>query len=244
MVSVLFVISAMKNKVSWGKETKKQDEINQTRRKIEVNRKQEKVKRTSEELGAEWPTRWSKVEEKKLQHNVYKVNPEMGGKWLYSCYFVASRCCFQNLFNIAHSILVQLLSSFLSMRLVSVYVAYPYSSMDMTAAWKKLCFILSDRSDFHMTHNLSTADHASISWWLMSISVDQMPLLKSMNLSTCFKEPRIKEEMSIVWFWLEYMSSVLSALTWRPIPLTAFSRLCSWDSAKMGAFARSAMSSV
>ena len=45
----------------------------------------------------------------------------------------------------AYSILVQLLLSFFSMYLVSVHVVHPFSSMDMTAAWKKLCFILSDR---------------------------------------------------------------------------------------------------
>ena len=34
--------------------------------------------------------------------------------------------------------------------LVSVQVVHPYSSIDTTAAWKKLCFILSVRFDFHM----------------------------------------------------------------------------------------------
>ena len=33
---------------------------------------------------------------------------------------------------------------------VSVQVVHPYSSIDTTAAWKKLRFILSVRSDFHM----------------------------------------------------------------------------------------------
>ena len=53
--------------------------------------------------------------------------------------------------NIALSILVQLPSSFFSICLVRIDMVHPYSSMDMTAAWKKLHFILSDRSDFHMT---------------------------------------------------------------------------------------------
>ena len=70
---------------------------------------------------------------------------EMGGRWLYWCCFVV--CCFQYLFNIARSILVQLPSSFFSIHLVSIHVVHPYSSMDTTEAWKKLCFILSDRSD-------------------------------------------------------------------------------------------------
>ena len=41
-------------------------------------------------------------------------------------------------FNIARSILVQILSSFFSIRLISVHVVYIYSRIDTTAAWKKL----------------------------------------------------------------------------------------------------------
>ena len=50
---------------------------------------------------------------------------------------------------------------------------HPYSSMDMTAAWKKLHFIL---SDFHMTDNLSIANHAFPIHLLMPFSVDETPL--------------------------------------------------------------------
>ena len=50
---------------------------------------------------------------------------ELGGKWPYSCCFV--ECCFQDLFNIAHSILVQFLSSFSSVHFVSIYEVHPYS---------------------------------------------------------------------------------------------------------------------
>ena len=46
-------------------------------------------------------------------------------------------------------------SSFFSSRFVSVHVVHPYSSIDVTAAWKKLCFILSVRSDFHIIDSLS-----------------------------------------------------------------------------------------
>ena len=45
---------------------------------------------------------------------------EIGGKWRYSCCFV--KCCFQDLLNIARSILVQLLSSFFSMYALSASV--------------------------------------------------------------------------------------------------------------------------
>ena len=43
----------------------------------------------------------------------------------------------------------------------------------MTAAWKKLCFILSVRSDFHMTDSLLIAVHAFANYVLMSVSVDE-----------------------------------------------------------------------
>ena len=94
----------------------------------------------------------------------------MGGRWRYSCCFVG--CCLRDLFNIARSILVLLTSSFFSIRLVSVHVVHPYSSIDTTVAWKKLRFILSVRSDFHMTDSLSIAVHDFASRMLMSVSVD------------------------------------------------------------------------
>ena len=43
---------------------------------------------------------------------------------------------------------------------VSVHVVHPYSSIDTTAVWKKLHFILSVRSDFYMTDRQSIAVHA------------------------------------------------------------------------------------
>ena len=98
----------------------------------------------------------------------------MDGGWPYSCCFVG--CCFQHLFNIARSILVKLPSSFFSIRLVSVHVVHPYSSIDTTAAWKKLHFILSVRSDFRMSDSLSIVVDYFASRELMSVSVDE-PLL-------------------------------------------------------------------
>ncbi len=94
----------------------------------------------------------------------------MGGKRPYGYCFVG--CCLQDLFKIARSILVWLPSSFFSIHLVSVYVVHLYSSIDTTAAWKKLHFILSVRSDFHMTDSFSIAVHAFASRVLMSVSVD------------------------------------------------------------------------
>ena len=52
------------------------------------------------------------------------------------------------------------MSSRFSSRLVSVQVVHPYSSIDTTASWKKLRFILLVKSDFHMTDSLSIAVHA------------------------------------------------------------------------------------
>ena len=65
-------------------------------------------------------------------------------------------------------------------RLVSVQVVHPYSSIDTTAAWKKLRFILSVRSDFDMIESLSIAVHAFVSRVSMSFSVDEM-LLKRLK---------------------------------------------------------------
>ena len=119
---------------------------------------------------------------------------EMGGRWPYSCCFVG--CCFQDLFNIAFSILVQFPSSFFSLRLVSIHMVHPYSWIDTTAAWKKLRLILSNRSYFHMIDNLSIAFHAFASHILMAFSVDVTLLPRLVNLSTSFKEPPYSVEMS------------------------------------------------
>ena len=106
----------------------------------------------------------------------------MGGRWPYSWCLVG--CCLQNLFKIAHSILVKLLSSFFSSRLLIIQVVHPYSSINTTTAWKKLRFILSIRSDFHMTDSLSIAVHAFVSRVSWSFSVDETLLPRYVNLST------------------------------------------------------------
>ena len=95
----------------------------------------------------------------------------MGGRGPYSLRLVG--CYRQELFKIARNILVYLPSSFFSSRFVSVQVVHPYSIIDTTAAWKKLRFILSVRSDFHMIDSLSIATHAFVSRVSMSFSVDE-----------------------------------------------------------------------
>ena len=93
----------------------------------------------------------------------------MWGRWPYRCFVW---CWCQDLFNIARNILVLLPPSFFSSRFASVQVVHPYSSIDTTAALKKLRFILSVRSDFHMIDSLSIAVHAFVSRVSMSFSVD------------------------------------------------------------------------
>ena len=51
---------------------------------------------------------------------------------------------------------------------------HPHSRIDKTTASKKLRFILSDKSDFHMIDNLSIAVYAFASRILMSFSIDEM----------------------------------------------------------------------
>ena len=110
----------------------------------------------------------------------------MGGMWPYSWWLVG--CCHQDLINIIHTIILLLPSSFFSSRFVSVQVVHPYSSIDTTAAWKKLRFILSITFDFHMRDSLSIAVHAFVSRVSMSFSVDETLLPRYVNLSTSFRE--------------------------------------------------------
>ena len=54
---------------------------------------------------------------------------------------------------------------------ISVHVVHPYSCIDASAAWMKLRFILSVRSEFHMTDSLSLAVHVFACRVLTSLSV-------------------------------------------------------------------------
>ena len=128
----------------------------------------------------------------------------------------------------------------LSMRFVSIHVVHLYSSIDTTVAWKKFRFIRSDRSDFYMIYNLSIAVLVFVRCILISLSVDKTMLPRYVNLSTNFRESQFRMEMAHS--WLRHMYSVLSTFLWRlPAPC---SRLSSWDSAWVGVFARSAISSA
>ena len=85
----------------------------------------------------------------------------MGGRWPYSWCFC----------GVLPPGLVQYCSQHSCV--IAVQVAHPYSSIDTTTAWKKLHFLLSVRSDFHMIDSLSMAAHAFVSRVSMSFSVDE-----------------------------------------------------------------------
>ena len=108
-----------------------------------------------------------------------------GGRWPYSCCFVG--CFFLDLVNIAYINLVQSPSSFFYLRLASVHVVHPYSRIDKTSAWKKLHFILWDRSDFHVIDNPWIAIHAFTRCMLIQFSVTETLLPKYVNLSADFR---------------------------------------------------------
>ena len=111
----------------------------------------------------------------------------MGGRWPYSGCFVG--CCFQDLFNVVHSILVQLLSNLFSICFVSVHVMHPYSRIDTTVAWKKLRFILSDSSDIHMIDKLSIAVH-TFAYWCLSLPLSILSSTDSFVVSQPFSKAR------------------------------------------------------
>ncbi len=76
---------------------------------------------------------------------------------------------------------------------------HPYSSIDVTAAWKKLRFILSVRSDVHIIDSLLIAVFVFVSLVSMSFSVDSTLLPRYVNLSTSLSGVPSRVEMSPVW---------------------------------------------
>ena len=127
----------------------------------------------------------------------------MGGKWPNSCGFVM--CCFQGLFEIARSILVYFSLSFFSMHFISADVVHPHSSMNTGTAWKKSCFILTDRLNFHMINNLSVVVHTFRRDILSSISVDEILLPSYVNWSIKFR--RLSLRLQVALFCLKHMYS-------------------------------------
>ena len=86
------------------------------------------------------------------------------------------RCCFQDWFKTAFSCSFHLV--FFSMHFVCMQEMHPYSGIDIATAWKKSDFISLERSDFYMMDNLSVAVHAFARHMLLSLSVDEILLLR------------------------------------------------------------------
>ena len=98
----------------------------------------------------------------------------MGDRWPYGC--VLWSAAFR-IYSVLLTAIVQLLSFFFSIRLVSVHVVCIHITVSTRpSAWKKLRFILSVRSNFHMTSSLSIAVHAFVSCLLISLWVDEILL--------------------------------------------------------------------
>ena len=77
----------------------------------------------------------------------------IGGRWPYSWCLVG--CCpLGTCSRLLAAILCNCRLASSPAGFVRVHVVHPYSSIDVTAAWKKLRFILSVRSDFHIIDSL------------------------------------------------------------------------------------------
>ena len=98
-----------------------------------------------------------------------------------------------DLFNIARNIIVQLPTSSFSL---STSLRCIHIVVWIWPVLGKNCVFLSDRSDFHMTVNLSIALHAPPISVLMSLSVDEMLLSRYLNLSSSSREPLFSVEKS------------------------------------------------
>ena len=144
---------------------------------------------------------------------------EMGGKWLYSYCFVG--CFFQDLFKtFLHS------SQFFPIHFISIQLVHLYNST--ATAWKKSCFILSERSDFSMINNLSIAAHTFAKFSIYDIAA------RYVNRSTNFRG--LPHNVEIIPLCLKDINSVLFACMLKPIPSTVCSMLCSRDSTWAGLF--------
>ena len=111
---------------------------------------------------------------------------KLDGLWPYSCslWVVDSRICKDQ--RITSSCIPNKL---FSMPFVSVQVVQLYSSTDIATALKKTCFILSERSDFPIINNLSSAFHVRM---LTSLSEDEILLPRYTRLSF-FKPSSVKK---------------------------------------------------
>ena len=96
----------------------------------------------------------------------------MGGKWPYSCCFVGAPGLVQYCSQHSCVVAVKLfLHTLVSMKCI-------HTAVSTWPLLRKNCFILSVRSDFHMTDSLSIAVHAFAICMLMSVSVDETLLTR------------------------------------------------------------------
>ena len=91
---------------------------------------------------------------------------------------------------------MRLLSSFFFICLASVQVVHPYSSMDMTAACKKLCFILSDKSDLTLS---SIAAKIYNALPLNPIEPEIKKILRKNQNGFCRNQSTISQILTICW---------------------------------------------
>ena len=90
---------------------------------------------------------------------------EMGSWCPYSCSYVG--CCHQDLFNTAHSILVQLLSSFFSIHLISIYVVHPFSSINTNRCLEETAFYFISNFGKGKKQAIPSTNHyrRRLCWW-------------------------------------------------------------------------------
>ena len=119
---------------------------------------------------------------------------------------------------------------------------HPYRSMDTATAWKKSCFILLDRSDFHKIDSLSIAFHAFARCISTSLSVDDILLPRYVNWFTDFRGLPLRLEIAP--FCLKYMKSVCFHPHRDQCFLLFAQDYCSRDSVWAGVFVRSTQTSA
>ena len=115
-------------------------------------------------------------------------------------------CCFQDLYKTTCIILRYFPLAFI-LSFVRVQVVHPCSSTDTATALKKSHFILLEKSGFYIINNLSIAVHIYPVNMLISLSADEVLLLRYINWSTNFRGLPLKVEMAPC---LKHMNFVLS----------------------------------
>ena len=113
-------------------------------------------------------------------------------------------------------------SHFFSIHFIKVQLVQPYNNSDMATFWKNLCYILSERSDFHLGNKLMIVVHAFLTYTLILLLVDKISLPRCVKSSTNFTGMPFNVEM-IPSSW-KHMNFVLSEFMHRPIILNSRSR--------------------